>query len=211
MNNKFIAAVAAIGFAAAMDASALTYTIDFQQYGQNVNLGPTKTFTSGPVSIAAAGFTTGGSSVDLFAKYSSGNPSETGLGLANDLPDHEINTSSFVQLALPPGGPVGTTLDVVLTGSLQTGETADIRLGTANGVLGSTVIGTHSGGDTWSFNIPAADNVAGNYIDITADNGNVLLDSVQISTPSVPDGGLTVAMLGGALTLLGFARRKLVA
>ena len=203
-------ALAAIGFAGALDANAVTIT--FQENDSPVNtstvLGTSATFTEGVASITATGYSSNNNLTDLFAKYTSGDPTETGLGLNND-PDKEIHGSSFIQLTVPPS-PAGSTLDVVLTGSIQTGETSNIGFSTTAGTRGALIPGgSQSGGGTFSFTVPSGDQSG--YIDIWASSGNVLLDSVTITVPSVPDGGLTIAMLGAALTVLGLARRKLIA
>ena len=202
MNNKrFIAAVAAIGFAAALDANALTFT--FQENGVG-NLGVSSSpFTESGFSLTATAF--GPGSPTLWVKHDGGD--ENGLGLSNDT-DHEIKPGSFIQLSVPTTPP--TTLNWVIAGSVQTGEQAVVYFTTTAGSLtGATQIGTLNSDGTISITSPY--NTEMGYIDITAGAGNVLLDSVSVTVPSVPDGGMTVAMLGGALTLLGFARRKLVA
>ena len=214
MNNKrFIAALAAVGFAVAMDANAAV--INFQENDSPANtstlLGLTATFTDGGASLTAAGFGPNGP-VDLYAKFTSGDPTETGLGLVNDPSgDHEITVGSFIQLTVPPS-PAGSTLDLIIAGSVQANETALVFFGTANGVLGATpILGSAGpGADQTMYSIGPFGAGPG-YIDITAGNGNVLLDSATVTVPPVPDGGMTVAMLGGALSLLGLVRRKLVA
>ena len=214
MNNKrFIAALAAVGFAVAMDANAAV--INFQENDSPANtstlLGTTATFTDGGASLMAAGFGPGVlNSVPLFAKFTTGDPTETGLGLLNDPSgEHEITVGSFIQLTVPPSPP-GSVLNLIIAGSVQSGESAVVSFNLAPGTLGGGVPITGTAGpgpDQTMFTISSG---AG-FIDITAGSGNVLLDSATVTVPQIPDGGMTVAMLGGALTLLGFARRKLVA
>jgi hypothetical protein len=201
-NNWFLTMTACVGFAAA--AQATDVTIDFQNHGTG-NLGvTTDTFSDGGASIVASGFSATGP-VDLWVK--SGSPSETGLGLANDTTDHEILPGSFIQLTVPPAPP-GSTLKLVVTGSIQSGESVEVFFGATSGTIGSTPItGGSVSGDQQTFLIPAGDQSG--FIDVTAGAGNILLDSAVVTIPNVPDGGLTIALLGGALTALGLARRKL--
>ena len=210
-NQRFFAALAAMGFAVSVQAN--TATITFQENDSPANtsttLGTTSTFTDGGASLMAAGFGPGGP-VDLYAKYTSGDPSETGLGLVNDPSgEHEIIPGSFIQLTVPPS-PAGSTLELIIAGSVQSTESALVKFTTTAGSFGgTTIVGTAGPGtDQVKFIIGALGN---GYSDISAGSGNVLLDSATILLPTVPDGGTTVAMLGGALTLLGLARRKLIA
>jgi hypothetical protein len=204
---SLLAAVAVAGFASA--AYANTVSIDFQQHGSDVDLGTISTFTpSGtPVSLTAEGFGPSGP-VDLWAKADGAG--ETGLGLVNDPSgEHEIVPGSFVQLDLSGAHalqPPGATITLILTGSVQSGEIVHIFSSSTSGVLGSTSLGSATGNDM-TFPISG---VTSGYIDITSDNGNVLLASAVVNYPSVPDGGLTITLLGGALTALGLARRKLM-
>ena len=200
MKYKFttmIMALAAMG-ALATQANAVTFT--FQENGSNVDLGTTSTFTVGGFSLTASGFLTNGTPTDLYAKFTLGNPTETGLGTAIDS-EHEINTTDFVQLTLPTTPP--SNFDMVLLASVQPGETALVYFTTTAGSLaGATLLGTITteGG---SVTIPAGDQTG--FIDITAGAGNVLLESVTIS--SVPDSGSAVALLGIALAGIEGVRR----
>jgi hypothetical protein len=186
-------------------AQAGTVSINFQQNGTGDLGAGAKTFTQDGVSLTAQGFSASGG-VDLWAK-TSGDPTETGLGLANDPNDHEILPGSFVQLTVPPSGVSGAILTLIMTGSIQSGEIVDVRFGNTSGTLGTTVIGTQTGGGTASFTIPSGTG----FVDVTSDAGNVLLDAAVITTPNVPDGGTTIVLLGGAITALGLIRRKLMA
>jgi hypothetical protein len=205
--NSLLTMLACAGFAAV--AQAGTVTINFQELGSNLDLGPgAKTFTAGGVSLTAQGFSLTGD-VDLWAKLTSGDPSETGLGLANDA-DHEIHKGSFIQLSIPPTGVAGAVLTLLTSGSLQGTETVAITFGDTSGTLGGFPPpgNTHSGGGVFTFTIPSSIHP---FLDITGTLGNVLLDSVVITFPTVPDGGMTIMLLGGAVTALGLIRRKLIA
>src|SRR5205814_1497873 len=125
MKYKFttmIMALAAMG-ALATQANAVTFT--FQENGSNVDLGPTSTFTVGGFSLTASGFLTSGGPTDLYAKFTLGNPSETGLGTVSDPSgQHEIVTTNFVQLTLPTTPP--SNFSMVLLASVQGCESAKV-------------------------------------------------------------------------------------
>lgn len=203
MKHKFIiTALVAMGAAFATQANAdINFT--FQENGSNVNLGPTSTFTESGFSLTASGFLTAGGTTDLFAKFTSGDPSETGLGTFIDSLDHEILTTNFIQLTLPTTPPSNFTM--ILLGSVQAGESAQVYFTTTAGSLtGATLLGTLNADG--SFAIPMANQVG--FIDITAGSGNVLLAGATI-VPTVPDGGTTAILLGVALSGLALIRRKL--
>ena len=198
------------GLALATQVNAATITFD---WGTDASLGApgdqgvtSKTFSKGGASLTIASFGSGG---DLWIKNLGG--SESGLGQANESA-HEISSASgFLQISLPPSPP-GSTLDLLVSGSVQSGEHSAVFFSLVNGTLGLVpVIGSAGpGAEQEQFIIPAG---LFPYIDITASSGDVLVDTAQVTTPNVrvPDGGMTVALLGGALTALGFARRKMVA
>ena len=199
MKHKFttmIMALAAMG-ALATQANAVTFT--FQENGSNVDLGPTSTFTVGGFSLTASGFLTSGGPTDLFAKFTLGNPSETGLGTNIDA-EKEVNTTDFIQLTLPTTPP--SNFNMVLLASVQFGEQAKVYFTTTPGTLtGATLIGTITNADG-SVTIPAGDQTG--FIDITAGAANILLESATIS---VPDSGSAVALLGIALAGIEGVRR----
>lgn len=188
-------AVAGLGLAFATQANAsISYT--FLENGLNHSLGNTSTFTESGVSLTASGFTTAGVATALYAKYTSGDPTETGLGTLSDS-DHEINSGNFVQLTLPTTP--ATTFNFILAGSVQSGETAKVYwTTTAGSLVGATLIGTFNGNG--QINIPAGDATKTGYLDITAGSGNVLLEGAQF-TAAVPEPSTVVA---GAMLLLPF-------
>jgi len=199
MKYKFtimIMALAAMGVWATQ-ANAVTFT--FQENGSNVDLGPTSTFTVGGFSLTASGFLTSGGPTDLFAKFTLGNPTETGLGTNIDT-QKEVNTTDFIQLTLPTTPP--SNFSMVLLASVQSGEQAKVFFTTTPGTLtGATLIGTITNADG-SVTIPAGDQTG--FIDITAGAVNILLASATISTP---DSGSAVALLGIALAGIEGVRR----
>ncbi len=200
MKHKFTTMIMALAAMGALATQANAVTFDFQSNGQNVNLGPTSTFTVGGFSLTASGFLTNGTPTDLYAKFTLGNPTETGLGTAIDS-EHEINTTDFIQLTLPTTPP--SNFNMVLLASVQFGEQAKVYFTTTPGTLtGATLIGTITNADG-SVTIPPGDQTG--FIDITAGAVNILLESATIS--SVPDSGSAVALLGIALAGIEGVRR----
>jgi len=189
--------LAGIGVALATQAKATTFT--FLENGSNVDLGPTSTFIEGGFSLTASAFLTSGGTTDLYAKSASDvdGSSEIGLGTASDpTGDHEITTTSFIQLTLPTI-PSSNFL-TVLSASVQSGESAEFFFThTAGTLTGATLIGTVSNGDG-SVTIPADDQTG--FIDITAGSVNVLLSSATFSV--VPESG-SLTLLGVGLVVIG--------
>ena len=200
MKHKFTTMIMALAAMGALATQANAVTFDFQSNGSNVNLGPTSTFTVGGISLTASGFLTAGGPTDLYAKFTLGDPTETGLGTNIDPSgQHEIITTDFVQLTLPTTPP--TNFSMVLLASVQTGESAQVWFNTTPGTLaGATLIGTLTANG--SVTIPAGDQTG--FIDITAGAANILLESATVSTP---DSGSAVALLGIALAGIEGVRR----
>ena len=203
MKHKFTTMIMALAAIGALATQANAVTFDFQSSGSNLNLGTTETFTVGGISLTASGFLTNGTPTDLFAKFTLGNPSETGLGTTHDPSgQNEIVTDDFVQLTLPTTPP--SNFSMVLLASVQGGESAKVYFTTTPGTLtGATLIGTITNADG-SVTIPAGDQTG--FIDITAGAVNILLASATISTP---DSGSAVALLGIALAGIEGVRRVL--
>jgi hypothetical protein len=204
-SNCLLAMLACLGFAT---AQAATVSINFQEAGTGDLGSGSKTFTENGVSLTAQGFSATGA-VDLWEKVTSGDPTETGLGLAKDADNHEILPGSFIQLSLPPTGVAGAVLTLIMTTSIQAGETVEVTFSDTFGVLGSAVMppGPLTGSVTSIYTIPLSSHP---FVDITALGGNVLLDGAVITTPNVPDGGSTIVLLGGVVAAFGLIRRKLV-
>jgi len=199
MKHKFTTMIMALAAMGALATQANAVTFDFQSNGSNVDLGPTSTFTVGGFSLTASGFLTAGGPTDLFAKFTLGNPTETGLGTNIDT-QKEVNTTDFIQLTLPTTPP--SNFSMVLLASVQSGEQAKVFFTTTPGTLtGATLIGTITNADG-SVTIPAGDQTG--FIDITAGAANILLESATIS---VPDSGSAVALLGIALAGIEGVRR----
>jgi hypothetical protein len=202
MKHKFTTMIMALAAMGALATQANAVTFDFQSNGSNMDLGTTSTFTVGGFSLTASGFLTNGTPTDLYAKFTLGNPTETGLGTAIDS-EHEINTTDFIQLTLPTTPP--SNFQMVLLASVQVGEQAKVYFNTVPGTLaGATLIGTITNADG-SVTIPAGDQTG--FIDITAGAVNILLESATIA--GVPDSGSAVALLGIALAGIEGVRRAL--
>lgn len=204
--NKILTALAIVGFAVAAQATPVTFT--FLENGGNVNLGNSSTFTSGGASITAYGFaSSGGPATAIFAKDEGSD--EQGLGIVSDpTGNNEIWGSSFIQLFAAGGLP---TINLTF-GSTDNGEIANIYFSPTLGTLG-TLIGSVNSNTTFDI----ASIYQHGYIGVAAGGAtssgvpNVLLGSATVNTPSAPDGGTTIALLGAALSAAGMMRRKLVA
>ena len=204
MKKNLLMALAFAGLATSLHANTVTF--DSTVWGTSGDLGvSSQTFSSGGVNLnistttSAAGGPT--STAHLYAKNGGGD--ETGLGVT-PAAEFEINPTIGLTILVPSGGLLSLTL-----GSVQSGEAATVFWGTS---FGATTFGfplVTANGPVNVSSVPAGD-----YITIYGSGiggQNVLLDTVVANGPSVPDGGTTLAMLGGALTVLGLVRRKLVA
>jgi hypothetical protein len=194
MKKNLILALACAGLATSLHANSFT----FNNFGSGDLGAGAQTFSSTPAGLTLT--VTTDPANHLFGKTGGGD--ETGLGLTGTA-DNEITPTTWISLTVP----TGYSLNLVFLGSVQAGEKAFIYSGTTAGAQ-TTLLHTSVGDD--SFDVSG---VTGFITIIGGGPGgaNVLLDSVTASTPNVPDGGTTLALLGGALTVLGLVRRKLVA
>jgi hypothetical protein len=201
-NLKIMIIALAAFFALATQSRAVIF--DFQQYGSNVDLGPTRTFTKSGISLTASAFMTAGGSTHLYAKNDDpiGGSSEKGLGtMADPTGEHEITTTDFVQLMLSTMPPSHVS---IYLGSVQSGESAMVYFNSTSGTLaGATLIGTMVNHDGW-VNIPAQ--YQNGFIDITAGAENVLLETVRTSV-GVPDAGATLLLFTISVAAIAFLRR----
>ena len=203
MKIKNILAITAL-LGLGMSAQAITF--DFLSNGANVALGSQSTFTVGGASLTA--YASPGAT--LYAKDFGAGSNEQGLGITSDpTGDNEIWGQTFVQL-LSSTSSGAFAVDMISFGSTSDGELSNVYYSTTLGILGS-LIGSFNSNTTFAIASQYQDGylaVAAGGSTGTQEPANVLLGAV---TGHVPDGGTTVAMLGGALTALGLIRRKLVA
>ncbi len=200
MTKKITLLLVAVAGAFALTANAVPVHFTFQENGSNIALGTSSTFNNSGFALTAYGFTTAGDPTALYAKDLGGN--EVGLGIASDS-DHEINTTSFIQLLVPTSPP--SNFDLVLSGSVQSGESFNVFFSSVLGTLGVVPIGTLNSDGSLVIG-PAFQN---GYIGITAGSGNVLLAGADFSPRAVPDAGFTASLLGLGLVGLAVLRRKL--
>ena len=192
--QHILTAAALLGIGLSAQAVTLNYT--FQENGTGT-LGASSTFTEGGYSIVATGV-----GDTLYGKNLGAG--ETGLGVTSDF-DHEINANGWVQLDVSQL--IGSSLATIFLSSIQAPDTAKVYFSDTAGTLG-TLISTL----TTDGSLDITSYLSHRYIDVTAGAGNVLVAGLTATIPNrVPDGGTTVAMLGGALTALGLIRRKLSA
>ena len=202
--KNILAVTALVGLSASLQAAPITF--DFLSNGANVALGSQSTFTQSGASLTA--YASPGQTI--YAKDFGAGSGEQGLGLTSDPSgQNEIWGSTFIQL-LSSTSVSGFAIDSITAGSTSGGEVSTIYYSTVLGTLG-VPIGSVSANVAFAISSIYQNGYLG--FGATGSTGtqkgpNVLLGPV---TGHVPDGGTTVAMLGGALTALGLIRRKLVA
>jgi hypothetical protein len=179
------------------------------------DLGHTRNFTSGPLTLTATGWLTPGAPPiftvpgDLFAKSGS---NESGLGLALG-PDHEIFGTGFIQLNLAallasvpaPGEVKGVSISMDSITLLDSYAIHGSN-GLAGGPLGTTITNFHTAP---TFAIPTSD-LGFHWLNVSASSGTVLLEDVEVTTPEPSSAGLLLIGLG-ALVAAGTLGKKLIA
>jgi hypothetical protein len=174
----------------------------------------THTFTIHGIRITATAFNGG----NLFAKNSSSD--ENGMGLSGDPSgDHEIfakmsGAQDFIQLDLLSLITAGFTNIKFQMGSTEGGDSWQVTACSTAGVSGSgpcsanasTLVGSDGTLNLAPMNLSATNH----YLDISATEGNVLLDELQaFDAPSVPEPSSYALLLAGMMALVGasLARR----
>ena len=209
--GKLLSLTAGLGLLSAMSAFAAPIVFDFSPSAPQGAFGTSQTFTSGGYTITAYGFVTeGNTATALYHKYTTGNPAETGLGIAADS-DHEIPPQYYIQLDVQNLIAAGFGSMTFTLGSLQGGEQANIYGDTSAGSFASgTLLSTLTGGPVQQ-SISLA--LTSRYFNVTgggSSNADPVLESVTVNSPTkVPDGGATALLIGASfLALAAFGRRK---
>ncbi len=192
-------------------AHASTFTWDFAPGQKSTTFGNTKTFadTQNKYNITARGYklpngqtstipkkgvswtNTYTANDNLYAKYTSTDPQETGLGLVGTS-DGEINKNTFIQLDLT-GLPKDTQYVDLVISSIQKGETATIwgsnHVGTPGSLL-AELTGNLGTIQTYRYDLSK-----GSYLSVSADpqycgSNDILIQSrftVKTPTKKVPE------------------------
>lgn len=185
MNNKyFLLTLGCVALSMATQAADVTF--DFQVSPPNQDVGTHTNVTEGGITITASGFDTSGNPSDLFSKFTDGDTTETGLGMAVDTfggDETEIDSTHFIQLDFSS---VQNTPSCVITiSSIQSPEGANVWATTAPGSIGGATLVANlpgSAGVVQSVDVTSYVN-AGNFIDIQASAGNVLIETVAVTPP----------------------------
>jgi hypothetical protein len=211
-----LVALAAALSSAATARAGIVYT--FASSSFHGQLGTEQDYTSDGYLLKAYGFNSTlhsgptlnlGTATDLYAKYTSGDPGETGLGIASDpTHDHEITTTTTVKVDMSALSAANGDAPVTFTiGSVQSGEGFDIFGGSSGpgSFLGSV---TGSGGtDVYTFTATSAQVASsGGVFYVTATDNNVLLNT--ISTASVPEPSSIILTMTGLAMVAGLGRLR---
>ncbi|EDY17000.1 autotransporter-associated beta strand repeat protein [Chthoniobacter flavus Ellin428] len=237
-STSFTGTLTGLGSLIKMGTGTLTLThLNSYNGGTNINngavaitnVGASSVLGTGPVHVGLAGTLTGNGQVvgaaSIDGTVAPGNPSGNTIGqiIFGSL---TFTSVAHLQLELGAGSP-GTGYDqVVSNGQITLAGNLDVSLmdgftpflGEKFFILDDTPIGltitgafanvTPTGGATGLFTIPGVANFAVNYADTSGMDGNSTLNDVSLIYLGIPEPSSVVALLGGALTLLGWRRRR---
>jgi hypothetical protein len=184
---------------------AASFSFGVDPSGSGVDNENSETFTSGSSSITVYGFDGLGNATELFFKDNGPGDVETGVGLANDVPDHEIVKPNFIQFT-------GAGVTSIKIGSIQHGEGWAVygsnTLGTSNVGVNDPLflIDKGSGGGTATVTLKGGFS----FYTVYSPSGDILLDTANTSTSRVPEPGTPALIMSlGLVGLLAFGGRKL--
>jgi len=162
------------------------------------NIGPTATFNAGSLSLGATGYSAPLVTVAMFAKDLGA--TESGLGLNNDPSgQHEIwgPSTSFLQLNLANILAAGPSSVAISMQSVTGSDTYAVSGSNTAGMMGSVLA---TGLTAANFTLP--DLGMFQYYSISAPTGNVLLEDVDVTTPT-PEPSSAGLLLFGLAALVG--------
>jgi hypothetical protein len=171
------------------------------------DIGTTATFSNGIGSVTVSGFSANSTPTQIFSKNGGGDEDGLGVDGTGD-GDKEISGTAFLQFT-------AAGINSAVIGSAQTGEGWELVGSTANGVLGTTVLFSGTGGEQVSITGLLAKSGGFTYVDLAVpvgNGGNILLDSLDTPDARVPEPGTTAMIMTlGLVGLFEVGRRKLMA
>lgn len=202
MNLKLNLAIA-LTFATVCASTAFADTINFNN--PTGTLGHSQVYNAGPDSVTAYAFGIGGNDLDLFGKNDGG--SEHGVGISSTGSQHEITSTTFVQLDLA---------NISGAFSLSIGSTQDVEgfkacVSNTLGMLGTCQDFSSPSPDPYTANFTKGDQFISIIADGTPAAGNVLVDSLTYTPTPVPEPSSLVLLGTGIVAAAGVVRRKFVA